>query len=548
MVTPAVPVTAALSRWQIIVAPLLTGALVAAPWLDFSFFPVAWVAFAPLLWALGRATSRREALRLGLLAGLATNVPAFYWLVYTIHVFGGFPYVLAVFFYTCLSLFSAMQFVFFAWGFHRLRFGPLGLFAPVLWVALEFLFPNLFPWRMGNSQLEMPVLMQTGDLAGPYLLSFVMVWVSAGIALAAGTRHRLVPLAAAATAAAALLGYGLWRMPIVQAAIDAAPTVRVGLVQGNVGIHEKGNVSLFDVNLEHYRELSAPLQSQVDVLIWPESVAQWWTEVGDDHVSDKHNPYSGRRRTSSTAASRSSIRGGRRGVDVQQRLPDQRRRSRLRPLRQAGADPVRRVHPVRLAGAERLRPQPADEPLHSREGARTAAGPGPPADRAADLLRGRPGEHRARDDRRRRRGAADDLQRRVVRPLDGAYQHEAIALWRANREPPLLRARRQRRRDRRHRSVWPRPRPPRYVHRRDAARQHPAAADRDGVHPHRRHFAWGVVAVAGRVARPRPLEGAVDGATAVHRDLCALRGDRRTSANAATAVTLAMANAVKTGV
>ena len=293
MVTPAVPVTAALSRWQIIVAPLLTGALVAAPWLDFSFFPVAWVAFAPLLWALGRATSRREALRLGLLAGLATNVPAFYWLVYTIHVFGGFPYVLAVFFYTCLSLFSAMQFVFFAWGFHRLRFGPLGLFAPVLWVALEFLFPNLFPWRMGNSQLEMPVLMQTGDLAGPYLLSFVMVWVSAGIALAAGTRHRLVPLAAAATAAAALLGYGLWRMPIVQAAIDAAPTVRVGLVQGNVGIHEKGNVSLFDVNLEHYRELSAPLQSQVDVLIWPESVAQWWTEVGDDHVSDKHNPYIG---------------------------------------------------------------------------------------------------------------------------------------------------------------------------------------------------------------------------------------------------------------
>jgi apolipoprotein N-acyltransferase len=64
-------------------------------------------------------------------------------------------------------------------------------------------------------------------------------------------------------------------------------------VQGNVGIHEKGNVALFDVNLEHYRELSAPLQSQVDLLIWPESVAQWWTEVGDDHVSDKHNPYIG---------------------------------------------------------------------------------------------------------------------------------------------------------------------------------------------------------------------------------------------------------------
>lgn len=293
LATPAVPDAAALSRWQLVVAPLLTGALVAAPWLDFSLFPLAWFAFAPLLWALGRAASRRESLRLGLLAGLATNVPAFYWLVYTMHVFGGFPYPLAVFFYACLSLYSALQFVFFAWGFHRLRFGPLGLFAPVLWVALEFLFPNLFPWRMANSQLEWPLVMQSGDLAGPYLLSFAMVWVSAGLALALSRRHRLAPLAAALAAAATLVAYGLWRMPAVQAAVAAAPMVRAGLVQGNIGIHEKGNVSLFDINLDHYRELSAPLQSQVDVLIWPESVAQWWVEVGTDQLPPKRNPFPG---------------------------------------------------------------------------------------------------------------------------------------------------------------------------------------------------------------------------------------------------------------
>lgn len=293
LATAAVPAAAVLSRWQLIAAPVITGALVAAPWLNFSLFPLAWIAFAPLLWALDRASSRRESLRLGLLAGLATNVPAFYWLVYTIHVFGGFPYPLALFFYACLSLYSALQFVLFAWGFSRLRFGPFGLFAPLLWVALEFLFPNLFPWRMANSQLELPLLMQSGDLAGPYLLSFVMVWVSAGIALALSGRRQLAPLAAALGAAALLVLYGAWRMPHVQAAIDAAPVVRVGLVQGNIGIHEKGNVALFDVNLEHYRELSAPLQSQVDVLIWPETVAQWWTEVGTDQVEPKHNPYVG---------------------------------------------------------------------------------------------------------------------------------------------------------------------------------------------------------------------------------------------------------------
>ena len=285
--------TATLSRWRTIGAPLATGALVAAPWLDFALFPLAWLAFVPLLWALGAAPDRRAALRIGLIAGLATNVPAFYWLVYTMHVFGGFPYPLALFFYACLSLFSAMQFVLFALGFHRLGFGPLGLGAPLLWVALEFLFPNLFPWRMANSQLEWPLIMQSGDLAGPYLLSFVMVWLSAAVALAARAGRRLGPLAAAAAAALALVAYGAWRMADVQAAIDAAPTVRVGLVQANIGIYEKGNVSLFDINLERYRELSAPLQGQVDVLIWPESVAQNWTEVGVDRIPDKHNPYIG---------------------------------------------------------------------------------------------------------------------------------------------------------------------------------------------------------------------------------------------------------------
>ncbi|MDX2170210.1 MAG: apolipoprotein N-acyltransferase [Deltaproteobacteria bacterium] len=283
---------AALSRWQAIIAPLSSGAMIAATWLDFSLWPLAWVAFVPLLLALDRAATRREALRIGWIAGLATNVPAFYWLVYTIHVFGGFPYPLALLFYVCLSFYSAVQFVLFAWGFHRLRFGPLGLAVPVLWVSLELLFPNLFPWRMANSQLQAPLLMQSGDLAGPYLLSFVMLWVSAGLARVLRAPRRPAALIVAGVGAALLLGYGMWRVPRVQQAIDSAPRVSVGLVQGNVGIREKGNVALFDINLDTYRQLSAPMQD-VDVLIWPESVSQHWVPADADSVPTKHNPYPG---------------------------------------------------------------------------------------------------------------------------------------------------------------------------------------------------------------------------------------------------------------
>jgi apolipoprotein N-acyltransferase len=70
---------------------LLGGSAIAASFLDFSLWPLGWIAFAPILLAVGRRPSFREAIVAGVVAGLATNVPAFSWLVSTIHLFGGFP-------------------------------------------------------------------------------------------------------------------------------------------------------------------------------------------------------------------------------------------------------------------------------------------------------------------------------------------------------------------------------------------------------------------------------------------------------------------------
>lgn len=261
-------------RW--LALPLLAGLLTAAPFLSFSLYPLAWVAFVPLLWSLAEARARRDVLRIGLVAGLATNLPAFHWLVYTIHVFGGFPYPIAIFFYACLSLYSACQLVLFALGMRVLGFGPLGLAAPVLWVTLEFLYPNLFPWRLANAQFHVPVLIQIGDLTGPFGLSFAIVWVNAGLVLAARRPHSWKPLAAAGLATAAIAVYGAIRMPAIEEALAKAPVVRVGLVQGNVGIVEKSDAAYFEINHEKYRALSGPLQDEVDVVIWPETVSHDW--------------------------------------------------------------------------------------------------------------------------------------------------------------------------------------------------------------------------------------------------------------------------------
>lgn len=272
------------------------GLLIAVCFLRFALFPLAWVAFVPLLWVVPRAVSARQAAKLGFVAGLATNLPAFYWLVYTIHVFGGFGVALATLFYVTLTLFTAGQFVLFALALWRTGPGPLAVAPPLVWVCLEFLFPNLFPWRLAHTQWHVPVLLQVGDLTGPYALSFAMVWFSAGLVALGQRPRRWAPLGAAATLAAAIAAYGAVRLPAIDAAITAAPAMRVALVQGNIGLEEKGDIRYFTVNVDTYRRLSAAVQDAVDLLVWPETVQQEWIPADAVGLDDKTHPFPETRR------------------------------------------------------------------------------------------------------------------------------------------------------------------------------------------------------------------------------------------------------------
>ncbi|MEW6270802.1 MAG: apolipoprotein N-acyltransferase, partial [Thermodesulfobacteriota bacterium] len=151
---------------------------------------------------------------------------------------------------------------------------PLVL-APLLWTSVEFLFPNLFPWRLGHSQREVVVLLQSGDLAGPYLLSFVMAWFAAALA----RLPRLRPLVAPAVAIGLLLVYGAWRIGQVTTALASAPAFRVGVVQGNLALDEKRAPGAYESNVARYRRLSASLSPAPDLLVWPETVVAWGIPV-----------------------------------------------------------------------------------------------------------------------------------------------------------------------------------------------------------------------------------------------------------------------------
>ncbi|HEY2388993.1 MAG TPA: hypothetical protein VGK30_18715, partial [Candidatus Binatia bacterium] len=272
---------------------LVCGAALGASFVDFRLWPLPWIAIAPLL-ALTERGRPGRALVLGWLAGTTGIALAFSWLVYAMRVFGAFPMPIAALLYAPVAASMGLQLGLFLALVAWLGPSPLGLGAPLAFVALEFLFPKLFPWRLANSQYRVVALLQSGELAGPYLLTFAIVWVNAAaLALArlVGTRARravgpdtAAPPAATIVAplalAALLLVAGTWRLGAVRAERASAPALRVGLVQGNISIEHKGNRAFFGRNLDAYREASRAVAGGVDLLIWPETVFQHDLDTG----------------------------------------------------------------------------------------------------------------------------------------------------------------------------------------------------------------------------------------------------------------------------
>src|SRR5712692_8427019 len=111
-------------------AIFLSAALLALPF-DFpALFPLAWIAFVPFFWAI-RETTPRRALLLGWLMGMVTHLVGFYWLNYTIKVFGGYSYSLSALIFLLFVAYSALPLALFSLLVRYCGFGPLQLFPAI---------------------------------------------------------------------------------------------------------------------------------------------------------------------------------------------------------------------------------------------------------------------------------------------------------------------------------------------------------------------------------------------------------------------------------
>ena len=141
-------------------------------------WPLAYVALVPLLVALKRSSSYLDAAMLGGVAGLAGCLPALAWLAsVTVPGWIGLSVYVSLYTVAAAVVFRCLQ----------VRWPRLWPFlVPCVWVGLEIARARLgpgFPWLLaGYTQYRFLALVQLSALTGVYGVSFVVVFVAAGLA------------------------------------------------------------------------------------------------------------------------------------------------------------------------------------------------------------------------------------------------------------------------------------------------------------------------------------------------------------------------------
>jgi len=264
------------------VASAGSGCLLFLACADFDIWPLGWVGFLPLLLALRmRNVTPRRAFFWGWLCGFAANAGGFYWITNLLMRFGHMHWLLALVLFMLLAAYQGLHWGVFAYIVRRTQLRlpglPMTLLAPVTMTAMELIMPFIFPWYLAITQAWVVPVIQIAELTGPLGVTFLMMLLNGAVydlvvARIEGRPWRWRPAAAAAGVMVVVLAFGLIRIAQIDSRREAAPKVKVGVVQANVGIVEKGRAALAPKHLKMHHDVSRQLEQQgAELLIWPES-------------------------------------------------------------------------------------------------------------------------------------------------------------------------------------------------------------------------------------------------------------------------------------
>jgi apolipoprotein N-acyltransferase len=270
-------------RFQVLTAAaaVCSGLLLAAAFPPLERADAVWVGLLPLLIAV-RFADGKSAFRLGFLAGAVFWLCSLSWLTRVT-----WPGMVV------LALYCALYFGVFGWGcaLWLRRFGTEGLVsnlgfmvhATALWVGLEFMrshFLTGFPWNpLAVSQYRNPALIQLASIGGTHLVSALIVWVSAAVAVTIlgyiDRRGKWMkrPHAELFFGLVAVVAAMFWGLREVREPTAEGTELRISLIQPNIPQDEKWDQAKYDLIYSRLGELSsaALMTGTPDLMVWPET-------------------------------------------------------------------------------------------------------------------------------------------------------------------------------------------------------------------------------------------------------------------------------------
>ena len=134
----------------------------------FGFYPMAFVAWVPMLDSMRTLSPTRAAL-LGLVFGTVANLGGYYWIVHVLTQFGDLNHAMSLIALLLLAVYQGAMMAVVVFLVRRaevdLRLVPIWTL-PVLYPAVEFVYPQLFPANYGAALYAVSVLTQVVEVAG----------------------------------------------------------------------------------------------------------------------------------------------------------------------------------------------------------------------------------------------------------------------------------------------------------------------------------------------------------------------------------------------
>lgn len=240
-----------------------------------------WSALALFYAALSNPQRRLSRL---FVSGIVTYAGGFYWLYRTISDFGGFPTAAAMAIFALFAVGSAFQFAIWAFCWQHLPVwcARWGVRTALSWLVAHHFWIKIFPWDFGHTQLGFMQLAQLAGVTGVTGITWVMMWVVE--TLCARRTVTLLARTLSLTSLVIALGYGMWIEESLQK--SSPPTLQTVLIQGNVSLQRKHDMSYFTVNREQYLKTSQLVATRDTLIVWPESTITDFIPASISHASE----------------------------------------------------------------------------------------------------------------------------------------------------------------------------------------------------------------------------------------------------------------------